>query len=114
TPTPPERSVVSWPVRFGVNRTSPTRCGLVWHASTCWRTPSLGYSPQQGSSSSLQTQMLLQEVDGPRRCPTLQSPTCRHDFAGYLEGIHLFFQHLAEQGMMNADPLVGDLGVHRV
>jgi hypothetical protein len=58
--------------------------------------------------------MLLEEVDGPCRLPAVESLACRNYFAGSLEDIHLLFQRLAEQGMVNADPLVGDLGVHRV
>src|SRR5262245_40599318 len=64
--------------------------------------------------SLLHPKMPSQEVDGPRRRATVQPLACRNDFAGNLEGVHLFLERLAEQGMVNADPLVGDLGVNRV
>ena len=34
-----------------------------------------------------------------------------NNLAGYPEFVHLFLEDLAEQGVMNADALVGDLGV---
>src|SRR5262249_59532314 len=94
------------------NANTPPTSRMTRHKATTHRT----YMRILRSTAHLllYPKMLSQEVDSRCRSAAVKPLARRHDLALYLEGVHLLLQHLAEQGMVNADPLVGDLGVNRV